>query len=89
MDDLFLQAATSGRFLSAERVVPTDDLRGRGAPSTLRISRMMVDGVVEAPNGAHFTSCEPDYERDEAFQKEYAASAKSPEAWAEFRAWPT
>jgi glutaconate CoA-transferase subunit A len=44
-----------------------------------------VDGVIEAPNGAHFTSCDPDYGRDEAFQKQYAASAKSPDAWAEFR----
>ncbi len=40
----------------------------------------MVDGVVEAPNGAHPTSCDPDYDRDEDFQKVYAASAKSPEA---------
>ena len=39
---------------------------------TLRINRLMTDGVVEAPNGAHFTECVPDYERDEAFQKEYA-----------------
>jgi glutaconate CoA-transferase subunit A len=49
---------------------------------------MMVDGVVEAPGGAHFTACAPDYGRDEAFQKEYAASAASPEAWQAFRtAW--
>jgi glutaconate CoA-transferase subunit A len=41
--------------------------------------------VIEAPNGAHFTSCDPDYPRDEAFQKQYAAAAKSPEAWAAFR----
>ncbi len=47
-----------------------------------------MDGVIEAPNGAHFTSCDPDYPRDEAFQKAYAASAKSPDAWAAFReAW--
>jgi glutaconate CoA-transferase subunit A len=52
----------------------------------MRISRMMVDGVVEAPGGAHFTSCEPDYGRDEAFQKDYMATAKSPEAWEAFRA---
>ena len=32
----------------------------------------MVDGVVEAPRGAHFTECPPDYGRDEAFQREYA-----------------
>ena len=36
--------------------------------------------------GAHFTECPPDYGRDEAFQKEYAATAKDPEHWARFRA---
>jgi glutaconate CoA-transferase subunit A len=84
MDDLFLGAAER-RFLSAERIVPTEDLAKEGPPQTLLISRLLVDGVIEAPNGAHFTSCDPDYPRDEAFQKAYAASAKSPEAWAEFR----
>jgi glutaconate CoA-transferase subunit A len=83
-DDLFLGAATK-RFLSAERVIPTEDLAKEGPPQSLLISRLLVDGVIEAPNGAHFTSCTPDYDRDEAFQKAYAASAKSPEAWAEFR----
>jgi glutaconate CoA-transferase subunit A len=87
MDDLFLGAATK-RFLSAERIVSTDDLAKEGPPQSLLISRLLVDGVIEAPNGAHFTSCAPDYERDESFQKAYAASAKSSEAWAGFRsAW--
>jgi glutaconate CoA-transferase subunit A len=87
MDDLFLGAAER-RFLSAERIVPTEDLATGGPPQSLLISRLLVDGVIEAPNGAHFTSCDPDYPRDEAFQKQYAAAAKSPEAWAEFRtAW--
>ena len=86
-DDLFL-AAASKRFLSAERIVPTEDLAKEGPPQSLLISRLHVDGVIEAPNGAHFTSCDPDYPRDEGFQKQYAASAKSPEAWAEFKgAW--
>jgi glutaconate CoA-transferase subunit A len=85
MDDLFLGAA-SRRYLSAERIVPTGQLAEEGPPQSLLISRLHVDGVIEAPNGAHFTSCDPDYPRDEAFQKAYAASAKSPEAWAEFRA---
>ncbi len=84
MDDLFLGAAER-RFLSAERIVPTEDLAKEGPPQSLLISRLSVDGVIEAPNGAHFTSCDPDYGRDEAFQKQYASSAKSPEAWAEFR----
>ncbi len=47
---------------------------------------MMVDAVVEAPNGAHFTSCVPDYGRDEAFQREYAAAAADEAAWPGFEA---
>src|SRR5258706_12463150 len=86
MDDLFLRAATTNRFMSVERIVPTEDLTKEGTFHTLRIARLMVDGVVEAPNGAHFTSCAPDYERDEAFQRDYAKSAASPEAWADFKA---
>jgi glutaconate CoA-transferase subunit A len=86
-DDLMLQAAPTGaRFISTERVVPTDELASEGCLHQLRISRMMVDGVVPAPNGAHFTTCAPDYGRDEAFQKAYASSAASPEAWEAFRA---
>jgi glutaconate CoA-transferase, subunit A len=86
-DDLMLQAApTGGRFISTEQVVDTADLAGHGTLQQMRISRMMVDGVVHAPGGAHFTSCDPDYPRDEAVQRAYAASARSPEAWAEFRA---
>ena len=30
--------------------------------------------MVEAPNGAHFTSCAPDHDRDEAFQRHYATT---------------
>jgi glutaconate CoA-transferase subunit A len=87
MDDLFLGAAQQ-RYLSTERIVSTEALAEQGPPQAMLISRLSVDGVIEAPNGAHFTSCDPDYPRDEAFQKQYAASAKTPEAWAEFRgAW--
>jgi glutaconate CoA-transferase, subunit A len=85
-DDLFLRAATGRRFISVERVVPTAELAAAaGDELRLRISRLMVDGVVERSRGAHFTSCVPEYERDEPFQRDYAASAKSPEAWASFR----
>jgi glutaconate CoA-transferase subunit A len=84
-DDLFLSACTPGRrFLSAERIVPTADLLANGTFHTMKINRSMVDGVIEAPNGAHFTNCQPDYERDEAFQKDYAKAATDPEAWVTF-----
>lgn len=85
-DDLFLRAAPSRRFISVERVVPTAELASEaGTELRLRVARMMVDGVVERAGGALFTSCVPDYERDEGLQKEYAASAKSTEAWTDFR----
>ena len=85
-DDLFLRAASSRRFISVERVVPTAELASEaGTDLRLRIARMMVDGVVERAGGALFTSCVPDYERDEGLQKEYAGSAKSIEAWTDFR----
>jgi glutaconate CoA-transferase subunit A len=84
-DDLICQAAQRA-FVTCERIVDTADLRKEGSHHTLRIGRLWTDGVVETPNGAHFTSCVPDYERDEAFQREYAASAASAEAWQEFRA---
>ena len=84
-DDLYLGACDVGRrFVSCERVVPTENLLDEGTFHTLRINRSMVDGVIESPNGAHFTSCEPDYDRDESFQKAYATAARDPEAWAEF-----
>jgi glutaconate CoA-transferase, subunit A len=82
-DDLFCQAADRA-FLSCERVVDTAGLLAARPPQSLLINRTMVDGVVETPGGAHFTSCVPDYGRDEAFQAEYAASAASPQAWQRF-----
>jgi glutaconate CoA-transferase subunit A len=84
-DDLFAMAAEK-TFVSCERVVEPGDFLAEGSESTIRINRMFTSGVIEAPYGAHFTHCVPDYQRDEAIQKEYADSAKSPEAWADFRA---
>jgi glutaconate CoA-transferase, subunit A len=83
-DDLFCSAAERA-YVSCERIVSTEEL-GEADLARRRIARWMVHGVVEAPNGAHFTSCAPDYARDEAFQKEYVTAAKDPDAWAAFRA---
>ena len=84
-DDLFCLAA--GRaYLSCERIVPTASLAGSGPPQSLLVNRAMVHGVIEAPGGAHFTSCVPDYGRDEAFQARYAAAAAGPADWQRFRA---
>jgi glutaconate CoA-transferase, subunit A len=82
-DDLFAAAATR-TYVSCEQLVPTGDLLADGGFSSLRIHRWMTAGVILAQNGAHFTSCVPDYGRDEAFQRKYAAAAKDPLAWKEF-----
>ncbi|MET7454401.1 CoA-transferase [Streptomyces sp. NPDC005574] len=77
-DDLFCQAAETA-YVSCERIVDTAELTKEAPPQSLLISRLDVTGVVEAPGGAHFTSCAPDHTRDEAFQKHYARTP-----WAEF-----
>ena len=85
MDNLVALAAP-WCFMSVEQLVETDELASNGPVQSMLISRLMTHGVVDAPKGAHFTECVPDYGRDEAFQKEYAASAKDPELW---DAWKT
>jgi glutaconate CoA-transferase, subunit A len=45
---------------------------------------MMVDAVVEAPGGAHFTTAAPDYGRDEKFQRHYAEAASTEDGWQQF-----
>jgi len=83
-DDVFCMAARR-RFMSCEKIVRTADFQKEGSIHTLRINRSMVDGVIEAPGGAHFTECPPDYGRDEAFQRLYAATAKDDDAWQAFK----
>jgi glutaconate CoA-transferase subunit A len=82
-DDLFCTAAERA-YVSVERIVPTAELTRDAPVQSLLLQRWMVHGVVEAPGGAHFTSCAPDYGRDEAFQREYAQAAADPQTWAAF-----
>jgi acyl CoA:acetate/3-ketoacid CoA transferase alpha subunit len=79
-DDLYCMAADKA-FVSCEKIV---DEFTEGSFHTLRISRIYTDGVVEAPGGARFTSCVPDYDRDEEIQNAYAKAAADPDAWAAF-----
>jgi glutaconate CoA-transferase subunit A len=82
-DDLFLMAADK-RFLSVERIVSTEELVKAVPPQGLLVNRMMVDGVVEASGGSHFTTAAPDYGRDEKFQRHYAEAAATDEGWQTF-----
>lgn len=83
-DDLFAMAAEK-TFVSCEQIIDTAGLTTDVPFQRVLLNRMMVAGVVETPNGAHFTNCVPDYERDEKFQKHYATAAKDPETWAAFK----
>ncbi|AIY19942.3 acyl CoA--acetate/3-ketoacid CoA transferase subunit alpha [Pimelobacter simplex] len=83
-DDLFAMAADK-TYVSVEQVVDTAGLTVDAPVQRLLLSRMMVTGVVETPNGAHFSTCTPDYERDEKFQRAYAAAAGgTDEEWQAF-----
>lgn len=79
-DDLFCEAADTA-YVSCERIVDTAELAKGGPPQSLLVKRHRVTGVIEAPGGAHFTSCAPDYGRDEEFQRTYATTP-----WPEFAA---
>ncbi len=85
MDDWMALAARQ-TFMSVEQIIPTEDFPKYGSIHTQRINRLMTTGVVERAGGAHFTECPPDYARDEAFQREYAGSARSDEEWEAFKA---
>ena len=67
-DDLMCMARATAVHV-VEQIVDTEDFLARGPPQSIRINRLMTDGVVETPHGAHFTECVPDYPRDEAFQR--------------------
>ncbi|AHH15337.1 putative CoA-transferase alpha subunit [Nocardia nova SH22a] len=84
MDDLFCLSAER-RFLSVDRVVETDELVKAVPQQAIVLNRMMVDGVVEAPGGAHFT-LSGSHGRDEKFQRHYVEAAKDHETWAAFKA---
>ena len=78
-DDWFCMAADKA-YVSCEKLGLDKDADIR----TRLLNRTMVDAVIEAPGGAWFTECPPDYPRDEAAQRAYAATAKDPQAWQAF-----
>lgn len=82
-DDLFCMAAENA-YVSCEQIVDPAGLTIDSPQQRLLLTRMMVSGVAETPKGAHFTTCAPDYDRDEAFQRHYAQAAKDDDAWQAF-----
>lgn len=78
MDDLFAKAADR-TYVSCERLVDTADFAKEGPVQSLLINRSQVTGVVETPNGAHFTDCAPDFGRDEVPEALRAVRGRSGE----------
>jgi glutaconate CoA-transferase subunit A len=80
--DVLCAKAARHTILSAERVVSSEELQRYGRD--VQIHRIHVDGVVEAPWGAHFTGCAPYYRADLGHVQEYLSAARTPEGWAEY-----
>jgi glutaconate CoA-transferase subunit A len=78
-DVLFARAAAR-TYVSCERILSTAEW-SNGSLHTPGLARHWVHAVVEAPGGAAFTSCDPEYPRDEATQRAYAVAAKAPDEW--------
>jgi len=82
-DELFLGAADL-RVVTAETVVRDGGLSEVGPLAKATVHRLLTDLIIETPNGAHFTSCAPNYDRDEAFQKAYVTAASDAQTWSAF-----
>ncbi|OMG61787.1 acyl CoA--acetate/3-ketoacid CoA transferase subunit alpha [Stutzerimonas balearica] len=78
-DHLFVRAAKQC-FVSAEQVEERLSLDAETARFNT-FERSLVTGVVEAPQGAHPTSCSPDYGWDMQHLKDYVASAGEENGW--------
>ena len=78
MDALCAKAATQ-TYLSAEQILLPERLQTYG--HDVRILRTLVTGVVQAPWGAHFTGCAPDYRADLHHVQEYLGAARDGSAW--------
>ena len=71
-------------FLSCEKVVPLRDLKSD--PDTVHIGRLWVDGVTEAPYGAHPGDCYPAYDWDGDHLAEYSQAAADEKAFESYLA---
>jgi glutaconate CoA-transferase subunit A len=75
--DLLMAQAADHVILTAERIVPTEELARR--PELTRIADLTVAAVVEAPGGARPGDCSGCYGVDEAGIRRYLDAARTPE----------
>lgn len=77
--DVLCAKAARHTIVSAEKIVTSEELQRYGRD--VQIHRIHVEGVVEAPWGAHFTGCAPYYRADLRHVREYLDCARDAEAW--------
>lgn len=83
-DEWFARAATE-TFVSAEQVVDRIEADHAADARSNFVERMFVQGVIEAPFGAHPTSLPPTYGWDMGHLRGYVASAGEDGGWARYR----
>ncbi|GAB3627880.1 CoA-transferase [Pandoraea terrae] len=83
MDDLFARAAQT-TLVSCDELVETSHFAQEDEARYVFWERSETAGVVHLPGGAHPSSCAPLYGFDTAHFKEYAASARDPQGWAQY-----
>lgn len=82
--DVQIATAAEITILTSERIVETEEIRAAG--NRAEIVEFMVDAVVEAPGGAHPTSCAPDYPVDVPHLLDYVRTAREPAALRDYLA---
>ncbi|MBE0480257.1 MAG: CoA transferase subunit A [Dehalococcoidia bacterium] len=80
--DIEMIRAAKKRIVSVEEIVPTEEIRKH--PEKTKIPRFQVDMVIEAPLGAHPTSCAPSYTFDPWHMMKYMEMAASPESFKQY-----
>jgi len=76
--DRIMSRAARGVILTAERIVPTEELAQR--PELTVIPSLLVRAVVEAPGGARPCSCASEYDIDRAGVEAYLRACSDPAA---------
>jgi len=82
--DRVMSRAARGVIVTAERIVPTEELARR--PELTVVPSLLVRAVVEAPRGAAPCSCAPDYDIDRAGVEAYLRACGDPAALAAYLA---
>jgi glutaconate CoA-transferase subunit A len=83
--DEFFCGAARRRYVSCERIVETDEFAKHGPIQTMLLNRTHVDGVIEAPFGAHPASCAPRYGIDAEHLRLYNDAARDAASFEAYR----